>query len=370
MHNKTFSFYFNYDYERMPTKTIDKESSVKHIVDIFYKQYFGKIINVTDMKSECGSFFIITFNKETWNWSNSEAYILYNIGFENNKILTHRMIDEYPIKCTNQDGYDWQIILTTFPNLNLDNFEIFTDIIGESTYDIMWDFQEYGEETHNFKIIKRKIHDTIQDKEDNIHQSNDNNKWMTEEEWDNSKILFNDKDFYENWANEIDKLSSGIYDNSYNETWNPLEYRYDLCDMSYNTSFPQLSDIVTNDIQQGFNIENGYTVYNKYEFINYYGENDGEKRWNSNIYSAPCFTEGSSTHLDPPIGCQFIYNTSYLFIKCCLRYNNEVDFNMNRSIIRKYVDILWSFTDPTDETYEQKPRQIHKRGQTILCFIG
>ena len=116
MPNNTFSFYFNYDYGRTPNKTIDKESSVKHIVDIFYKQYFGKIINVTDMKSECGSFFIITFNKDTWNWGNSIAYRLYNTGFENNETLRHKMINEYPITFTNPNGDEWQIFLTTFPN--------------------------------------------------------------------------------------------------------------------------------------------------------------------------------------------------------------------------------------------------------------
>ena len=146
-----------------------------------------------------------------------------------------------------------------------------------------------------------------------------------------------------------------LNDNSYDETWKPIEYRYDLCDMSYNASFPPLNDIISNYNNQGVVTENGYVVYNKCEFISYYGKEEGEKRWNSDIYSAPCFTEGDGVFLDPPIGCQFNYNISYLFVKCCLEYNNESDFNMNRAIIRKYVDVLWSFTDATDEIYKQKP---------------
>ena len=364
MPNNTFSFYFNYDYGRTPNKTIDKESSVKHIVDIFYKQYFGKIINVTDMKSECGSFFIITFNKDTWNWGNSIAYRLYNTGFENNETLRHKMINECPITFTNPNGDEWQIFLTTFPNFTVDTFGNFTDLIGECTYDIMWDIQEYGEESDNFKINKRTtnnnnfdvlVNNDIIENEYLNKLGNNKGTWWTEEEWDNNENMFDEKGFYENWANELDHLSSGKYDNSYDETWKPIEYRYDLCDISYNMSFPHLNDIISNQYNQGVVTENGYIVYNNCEFISYYGREEGEKRWNSNIYSAPCFSEDGEVFLDPPIGCQFIYNISYLVVKCCLKYNNETDFNMNRAIIRKYVDILWSFTDATDETYEQKP---------------
>ena len=355
----TFSFYFNYDYGRTTHKQTDKELSVKNIVDTFYKQDIGKIINVTDMKSEYGTFFIITFSNDTWNWSNSTAYKLYNLGFENNDILKHKMINEYPITCTNPNGHEWQIILTTFPNFIVDTVENFTDLIGEWTYDIMWNIQEYGEESDNFTINKRTTNNNNTDMLVNnaIIENEDlnNGTWWTEEEWDNNENIFNEKDFYENWANELDKLSSGTYDNSYDETWKPIEYRYDLCDMSYNASFPPLNDIISNYNNQGVVTENGYVVYNKCEFISYYGKEEGEKRWNSDIYSAPCFTEGDGVFLDPPIGCQFNYNISYLFVKCCLEYNNESDFNMNRAIIRKYVDVLWSFTDATDEIYKQKP---------------
>ena len=64
----TFSFYFNYDYGRHNNSTPDvngNEAYVKHIVDSFYKLNFGKIVKVHDMISECGRFFIISFNKET-----------------------------------------------------------------------------------------------------------------------------------------------------------------------------------------------------------------------------------------------------------------------------------------------------------------
>ena len=93
--------------------------------------------------------------------------------------------------------------------------------------------------------------------------------------------------------------------------------------MSYNLSFPSLNEIISNSNNNGIRLENGYTVYNKCEFIDYYSRKEGEKRWNSNIYTAPCFIEGNALVLDPPIGCQFIYNTSYLILKCCLEYNNE-----------------------------------------------
>ena len=38
----TFYFYFNYDYGRTTHKQTDKEVSVKHVVDTFYKQDIGK----------------------------------------------------------------------------------------------------------------------------------------------------------------------------------------------------------------------------------------------------------------------------------------------------------------------------------------
>ena len=72
------------------------------------------------------------------------------------------------------------------------------------------------------------------------------------------------------------------------------------------------------------------------------------------IFTHLCTTEGDHMH-EPPHGCMFKYNISYLLMKLCVVYNDEDEFNIGRTILRKYVDILWSYTDPTDDEREQKP---------------
>jgi len=126
-----------------------------------------------------------------------------------------------------------------------------------------------------------------------------------------------------------------------------------LSDISYTSSLYELTD--DEKLGGGYTAENGYTAYSKKEFIEYYGEADGEMRWNSNIYSATCTTEGDPYVQDPPEGCKLKYNISYLALSLCVVYDNDDDFNIGRTIIRKYADALWSFTDPTDDDTEQKP---------------
>lgn len=386
----TFSFYFNYDYGRRDDSTPgvnDNEAYVKHIVDSFYKLNFGKIVKVYDMVSECGRFFIITFNKETFNWSNKRATTIYSTGFPTDTWgCKHITTNSEPITLENEKGQTWEIYMTSFPDIDEK-----PEFIGEWTYNIIWTINDFNEEQDSFEIerletdksIDDTIHNSIYCIDDNNNLScrcggcpdltsdddilneiasidSDSNKWRKwggDNNWveciidDNDTIEWMTKEkkeqqFYENWAAELDELSVKYCGNNWieNNVWTPIRYRYDLSDISYNS----YDDV-------GYKTENGYTAYTKLEFIDYYGEEEGKMRWNSDIYSAPCTTEGDPFVHDPPHGCMFKYNISYLLMKLCVVYNDEDEFNIGRTILRKYVDILWSYTDPTDDEREQKP---------------
>jgi hypothetical protein len=404
---ETFSFYLNYDYGRHDgsmSGVNDNEAYVKHIVDTFYKNDFGKIVNVHDMTSERGRFFIITFNKETFNWSNPMATSVYTTGFPTDSWgLDHITIIDHPVAFKCELGHIRDIFLTSFPDID-EKPELF----GEWRYDIIWTINEYDEEYETFEIKMNKSHkDKSDDNElsnsvycvdendklsckcggcpnldsdnyvkneivytdraadrwkywggDNtrgidddtqiaIARENDINRWLTEDQ--------NEQRFYENWAAELDELSMKYCGNSWggNNSWKPIVYRYDLADISYTPSLQELTD--AEKIGCGYTAENGYTAYTNKDFIDYYGKEDGKMRWNSNIYSATCTSEGEPFVQDPPEGCKFKYNISYLILKLCSVYNNEDDFNIARTILRKYVDVFWSFTDPTDDVNEKKP---------------
>ena len=337
----SFSFYFNYNYGLNSNVSSDKFISINHTINTFYKQKIGKIINITEMLSDYGCFFIITFNKETWNWNNSLSKKLYNSGFNSNEILKHKMLNEYPITFEN-NGVERQIILTTFPNFYIENIQNHSDLIGEYMYNITWNNKGYSQTTNVFNINKQTILN-------NDNNNSDKNLWNNCSEHDNSP--FDEKKFYEDWANELDNLYD--YDNAFDDKWKPIEYRYDLSDMIFNGK-PKKNNCEY-QLDCGVIADNGYVVFNKLEFIDYYGEDEGTMRWNSDIYSAKCFTEGDITILEPPIGCQINYNMAFLFVKICLELDNENDFNIKRTIIRKYVDVLWSLTDASDDNYEEKP---------------
>lgn len=379
---KTFSFYFNYDYGRdkasMPEG--DTEAYVKHIVDTFYKNDFGKIVKVYDMVSECGRFFIITFNKETWNWDNPVATSVYATGFPMDvwecKHITNK---EHPVTCKSPTGHSWKLFMTSFPDID-EKPELF----GEFCYDIMWSINEYNEEYETFEI-KTIPNNTIvsDDNEDDRwkHWGGDNTWWDYVDDVDDDTQIaiarendifelptfddeFKERQYYEKWAKELDETSMKYCGNT--PTGNSLigkkslkqpEYKYDLTDISY-TSMPHNIEqcvVCAKGIDGGYIPDNGYTAYTNKEFIEYYGYEDGEMRWNSDIYSAPCNMKGLSFVQDPPNGCKLKYNISYLVMNLCAIYTNEEDFNLGRSIIRKYVDALWSLTDPTDEDKEHKP---------------
>jgi hypothetical protein len=382
----TFSFYFNYDYgidstydlrwEGMERSLKDNETYVKHIVDTFYKNDLGKIVKVHDMISECGRFFIITFNKETWNWNNPKATTIYNTGFPP-PVDTwgpgkHIMIkDETVLFRTPIMRHPWIIYLTSFPDID-EKPELF----GEWCYDINWSINEYDEEYETFEIkmspcVKEKLSDSVDVKNEVVYDNRDPDKWKHwggDNTWDDDDTQIaiarekdidewlttdeNETDFYENWANELDAATalvgmknsgnSGVQ----NTAWKSNEYRYDLSDIAFTGGIGG---------KYGYTPGNGYTAYTKAEFIAYYGADDGEMRWYSDIYSAHCSFADETYYFDLPEGCKMKYNISYLLLKLCVFYDNENDFNIGRSILRKYVDSLWSLTDPTDDDKEQKP---------------
>ena len=390
----TFSFYFNYDYGRKDDSLSDvknNEAYVNHIVETFYKSDLGKIVKVHDMVSECGRFFIISFNKETWNWSNSLATSIYEKGFPVDTWgCKHITNNENTVTFENDAGDNWNIYLTSIPDI-----DIKTEFFGKYSYDIIWSINENDEEQETFKINIMEIDKPKSDDEEHLSNSiycvdennllsckcggcpdndyseinidNNDNKWK---HWggDNSWVEYTTDDgdviewmtkekkeqqFYENWAAELDELSSKYCGNNWIEKniWSPKEYKYDLMDMKYSPSSHGNED----DDDDGCKLENGYTVYTKDEFINYYGEQEGTMRWNSDIYSAHCMMEGDSYIHEPPEGCKLKYNISYLILKVCHKFNNDDDFNISRTILRKYVDKLWSLTDPTDTEINDKP---------------
>jgi hypothetical protein len=400
-----FSFYFNYDYGRPSSSMscVDNEEYVKHIVDTFYKYDLGKIVKVRDMISDNGRFFIITFNKETFNWSNPEATSIYTTGFPSDTWCKHITNKDETVSFRSPDGNIWEIYLTSFPDIDEN-----PELLGEWCYDIIWTINEYDEEYETFEIkmyknntndsilsnsvycvdndgnlsckcggcpdiesndsvtneivqtesqVDGRIHwggdntwDNYDDDDDtqiSLARENDINEWMTKEQ--------KEQQFYENWALELDELSMKYCGNSWGEKciWEPTVYKYDLTDISYTSSLHDLKYI--EKTSNGYTPGNGYTAYSKKEFIEYYGKEDGEMRWNSNIYSAMCKTEGDPFVQDPPEGCKLNYNISYIALSLCIVYDNDDDFDINRTIVRKYVDALWSFTDPTDDDNEQKP---------------
>ena len=360
----SLSFYFNFDYKRVECKRSagptdnDNETYVKQIVNAFYNQNLGKIVRVTDMKSDTGIFFIVTFNKETWNWSNPIATKIYEAGFVNTEIQSHTMINNFPVSCESDSGYTWELFLISFPNFNINNTNN-SDLIGVWTYDIMWNIQEYGEEGDMFEITKRETKETKRE----TKETKETNEIISDvwETGSSVNILHSNKEDSEKWKHwggdntwRYDEF--GQDETTARRDWGeePTEYRYDLTYMMYDQDFPSLGETKLADCKQGVRTENGYIVFNINEFCDYYGEEEGMKRWESEIYSAPCFID-YGIEKEPPNGCMFNYNISYLFLNICLEFHNENDFNMCRSIIRKYTDVLSSFTDPVDSWVEQKP---------------
>ena len=353
------TFYFNYTHGiQRQSRTDSKKDCVDHIVKTFYEQNIGKIVNVKDMLSEYGCFFIITFNKETWNMNDPVAKELYTIGFEQAfnswAPVKYVFLNDNPIWLTDKNLSQRQIYLTSLPEFNIENKKEHFNILGEFTYEIMWCVQEHGQENEVFKIVQKKI---------------DKSNYNNDADVDNDAVLddSHNQQFYEDWAAELDKQSRILYYGNYDLSSsldvcmpNSSEYRYDLTDIIYepsNTSNFDCNELSVNSgrILDGCITDSGYIAYNKEDFINYYGCDEGKMRWSSNIYSAPYTSECASYSQEIPEGCKFKYNFSYLILKLCVVYYNEDDFNMGRSIIRKYVDVLWSLTDATDKNVEQKP---------------
>lgn len=164
----------------------------------------------------------------------------------------------------------------------------------------------------------------------------DNNFFILEE----SKMINNTESdtrkMYEEWAEELNK--EGQYSIE-------TEYRYDLMDMIYDPHYE-------------YSAPNGYTAYTQEDFQAYYGENEGYKRWNSNMYSSLAYIMKDNLKTiitQPPNGCLFNNELYLMHLHICMDFTDEKKFNKMRLMLRKYIDILYKFTDPTDDITEQPP---------------
>lgn len=144
--------------------------------------------------------------------------------------------------------------------------------------------------------------------------------------------------FYEDWADELNQIQSGNYTDS-------VEYRYDLMDMIYDSKSP-------------WSTTYGYIAYSYNDFINYYGEEEGEMRWNSSIYTSYAHTyEGGfmEDEKPPPVGCVFSDNISFLKLQLTVAINSESKFNAIRKMLRKYVDVFHQYAITSDDIADRPP---------------
>lgn len=167
---------------------------------------------------------------------------------------------------------------------------------------------------------------------------------LTQDVKNKSDVSLETKDdftkFYEDWADELNQLQICNYSDSF------VEYRYDLMDMIY-------------DSESHWSTRYGYIAYSYNDFIDYYGEDEGEMRWNSSIYTSfaySCECGFMDNEKPPPVGCIFSNNISFLKFHLTACVNDESKFNALRKMLRKYIDVFNQYTIPSDDIADQPPQ--------------
>jgi hypothetical protein len=133
------------------------------------------------------------------------------------------------------------------------------------------------------------------------------------------------------------------------------EYRYDLRDMIYNPNRPNA-------------VSNGYLVYTKNEFINYYGEKYGLERWNDNRYSSFCCFEGDDRYTDPPKQYLIKNNISVLTLSICENFDSEFSFNMFRHSLTKHLIEISKYSSHDDNPTISLRADLNNEIYTTSCW--
>jgi len=144
--------------------------------------------------------------------------------------------------------------------------------------------------------------------------------------------------FYEQWADELSKMNECNYDIG-------VEYRYDLMYMIY-------------DIDSDTATTSGYIAYSYDDFINYYSEEEGKMRWNSDIYTSFAYNYKDGlmeNEKPPPIGCVFQKNSSYIRLHVNIYFHHEKEFNFMRKMLQKYTYVLHKYSTPSDDITDIPP---------------
>ena len=266
--------------------------------------------------NEWSMWFIISLD---WNSENSAAQAIYDKVYNNST-------DTLPscARVVYDDPHAW--VLWSDDNIDKDNYDLFSVTFDQDDKFVIREWSSSA-------VIEPSSPKTPDMEAETITSYE---KWRKEVKKMDAETV----KFYEDWAEELSKEAEGDYTSSSIE-----EHRYDHLCMEYYPDHARAAP-------------NGYIAYSKKEFIEYYGEFDGNLYWSSNIHSSTAYylEDGEKKYTEyPPVGCLFNDDLSILNVRIHIYSYEEKLFNTLRTIIRKYVDVLYQMSDPTDDHTEQPP---------------